>query len=87
MELTVYQRDLPFVKKGQPVEIRAAHGRVKASGKIAFEKGSRGYREQSKRLLDDGVVVNAGKVDMGRYRWQPGLDELLWKPAAIWDDN
>jgi methylated-DNA-protein-cysteine methyltransferase-like protein len=63
------------------------HRVLQTSGKIAFEKGSRGYREQRKRLIGDGVVVMSGKVDMNKYRWQPDLDELLWKPAAIWDDN
>lgn len=63
------------------------HRVIQASGRIAFEKGSRGYREQRKRLMAEGVVVVSGRVNMGQYRWQPDLDELLWKPAAIWDDN
>jgi hypothetical protein len=24
---------------------------------------------------------------MKTYRWQPDLDELLWKPSAAWDDD
>ena len=63
------------------------HRVLQASGKIAFEKGSHGYREQRQRLVADGVVVVAGKVDMSKYRWQPELDELLWKPAATWDES
>ena len=63
------------------------HRVLQVSGKIAFGKGSRGFREQRQRLLDDGVVVNAGKVDMDKYRWQPGLDELLWKPSVAWDEE
>ncbi len=35
----------------------------------------------------DGVPVVAGKVDMARYRWQPDLDELLWKPSSAWDED
>ena len=63
------------------------HRVLQASGKIAFERGSRAYREQSRRLAADGVAVTAGKVDMSQYRWQPDLDELLWKPTAVWDDR
>ena len=28
-----------------------------------------------------------GKVDMKRFRWQPDLDEMLWKPSSIWDEE
>ena len=63
------------------------HRVLRASGRIAFQKGSRGYREQRKRLLEEGIAVIAGRVDMQRYRWQPDLDELLWKPSPAWDDD
>ena len=63
------------------------HRVLQVSGKIAFEKGSRGYKEQSKRLMMEDVAVIAGKVDMQKYRWQPDLDELLWKPTSAWDDD
>lgn len=63
------------------------HRVLQASGKIAFEKGSRAYKEQSKRLMMEDVAVMAGKVDMKKYRWQPDLDELLWKPTSAWDDE
>jgi len=62
------------------------HRVITASGKIAFEKGSRPYKEQGKRLMMEDVAVIAGRVDMQKYRWQPDLDELLWKPTAAWDD-
>ena len=63
------------------------HRVVQSSGKIAFEKGSSSYKEQSKRLMMEDVAVMAGKVDMNKYRWQPDLDELLWKPTSAWDDE
>ena len=63
------------------------HRVLQASGRIAFEKGSRGFREQRKRLLEEDVTVIAGRVDMQQYRWQPDLDELLWKPSPAWDDD
>ena len=60
---------------------------LQVSGKIAFEKGSDKFDEQSKRLLQEGVAILAGKVDMRKYRWQPDLDEFLWKPRGAWDDQ
>jgi len=63
------------------------HRVLQVTGKIAFDKGSRGYQEQSKRLMMEDVVVIAGRVDMQKYRWQPDLDELLWKPSSAWDEE
>ncbi len=63
------------------------HRVVQASGRIAFAEGSRAYREQRDRLLREDVAVSDGRVNMNEYRWQPGLDELLWKPSAAWDDE
>ena len=34
-----------------------------------------------------GVAVVAGRVDMRTYRWEPPLDELLWKPGSAWDEH
>ena len=59
---------------------------ITASGRIAFEKGTRQFKEQRKRLMAEDVAVIAGRVDMQKYRWQPDLDELLWKPSAVWDE-
>ena len=58
---------------------------IQSSGKIAFAKDSRAFREQSKRLAAEDVAILNGRVDMKKYRWQPDLDELLWKPSAAWD--
>ncbi len=63
------------------------HRVIQASGRIAFDKGSRPFKEQCKRLMMDDVAVIAGRVDMQKYGWQPDLDELLWKPSAMWDDE
>jgi hypothetical protein len=41
---------------------------------------------QCSRLIEEGVPVINGKVDMKKYRWAPGLDELLWKPSSTWDE-
>lgn len=62
------------------------HRVLRASGRIAFERGSAAYVEQRDRLIAEGVTLSAGRVDMRRFRWQPDLDELIWKPADAWDD-
>ena len=63
------------------------HRVIPASGQIAFASGTPQFNEQKKRLLKDNVPVIAGRVDMRKYRWQPDLDELLWKPSAVWDET
>jgi methylated-DNA-protein-cysteine methyltransferase-like protein len=62
------------------------HRVVQASGKSAFVPNSRAFRTQCERLADEGVIMQSGKVDMVRHRWQPDLDELLWKPSSTWDE-
>lgn len=63
------------------------HRVIRSSGRIAFEEGSRAYNRQSKRLIMEGVVILSGRIDMQKYRWQPDLDELLWKPGVRWDSS
>jgi len=60
---------------------------LQVSGNIAFEKGSDKFDEQSNHLIKEGVVILGGKVDMRKYRWQPDLDEFLWKPRDAWDEE
>jgi methylated-DNA-protein-cysteine methyltransferase-like protein len=61
------------------------HRVITASGKIAFAEGSDQFNEQAKRLMMEDVAVRCGKVNMKACRWQPDLDELLWKPSDAWD--
>lgn len=63
------------------------HRVVRSSGRIAFERGSSKFQEQRERLRAEGVTVSAGRVDMQTFRWQPQLDELLWKPTSAWDET
>lgn len=63
------------------------HRVITASGRIAFEAGSARFEKQKKLLVAENVPVIAGRVDMGKYRWQPRLDELLWKPTSAWDEH
>lgn len=60
---------------------------ITSSGRIAFESGTPQFKEQRKLLMKDNVPVIGGRVDMRKYRWQPDLDELLWKPSAAWDET
>jgi methylated-DNA-protein-cysteine methyltransferase-like protein len=63
------------------------HRVLTSSGKIAFDSGSPQFRVQRDRLRDEGVTVTRGQVDMRKYRWSPDLDELLWKPSSMWDEE
>ena len=62
------------------------HRVILSSGQSAFPPDSRAFKKQRDRLAEEGVVMLGGKVDMAKYRWRPGLDELLWKPTARWDE-
>ncbi len=62
------------------------HRVLQSSGRIAFDPDSRQFATQRRRLESEGVAVIGGRVDMKRYRWQPDLDELLWKPGSAWDE-
>ena len=63
------------------------HRVIQSSGKSAFDKNSRAFKIQCERLAEEGVVMRNGKVDMKKYRWEPDLDELLWKPTSTWDES
>lgn len=62
------------------------HRVIRSSGHSAFDKNSHHFKTQRDRLVEEGVVVINGKVDMQKYRWEPDLDELLWKPSVTWDE-
>lgn len=63
------------------------HRVVTASGKSAFDLNSRPFETQRDRLADEGVAFVNGKIDLKKYRWAPALDELLWKPSSLWDEE
>jgi methylated-DNA-protein-cysteine methyltransferase-like protein len=52
---------------------------LRSDGRIAFPPGSRGFREQRARLLEEGVIVLKGKVDLKRFGWQRNIDAELWR--------
>ena len=69
-----------------PVDTRVPWHRVTAAGgRIAFPPGSSSHRRQRARLLDEGIVVLKGRVDIERYGWSTphaDLDRWLWSPGA-----
>ncbi len=54
---------------------------LRADGRIAFPPGSKGFREQVRRLAAEGVLVRNGRVDLARHGWERDLDGLLWGPT------
>lgn len=59
------------------------HRVVNSAGRISLPPDSKSYREQLRRLRNEGVLVIAGKIRLGDYRWEPDLDELVWKPEGL----
>src|SRR5690606_28421359 len=57
------------------------HRILRSDGRIAFPPGSKGHREQARRLRAEGVVVANGRVRMPR-RDDDSLDAALWGPQA-----
>jgi methylated-DNA-protein-cysteine methyltransferase-like protein len=48
------------------------HRVIGGGGAISLPRG-RGFEEQKKRLLAEGVAVGPrGRIDLKRYRWEPG---------------
>lgn len=53
---------------------------LRSDGRIAFAPGSKGFRLQRTLLVEEGVVVHNGRVDLKRFGWQRDLDVELWAP-------
>jgi len=53
---------------------------LRSNGRIAFPPGSRGFREQVRKLAAEGVLVVGGRVDIALHGWDRNLDALLWAP-------
>ncbi len=50
---------------------------MNSQGRIALPPNSRGFREQRKRLREEGVMVVKGRVDLGQYGWKASSDSPL----------
>jgi methylated-DNA-protein-cysteine methyltransferase related protein len=57
------------------------HRVLRADGRIAFPAGSKGAREQARRLRAEGIEVRDGRVRM-RAAGEGDLDAALWGPGA-----
>jgi methylated-DNA-protein-cysteine methyltransferase related protein len=57
------------------------HRVLRSDGRIAFPPGSRGHREQARRLRAEGVPVVTGRVRMPAA--DASLDAALWGPAPV----
>lgn len=55
------------------------HRVLRSDGRIAFPEGSRGWREQSQRLREEGVTVERGRVRMPKA--DASLDAMIWGPG------
>lgn len=55
------------------------HRVLRSDGRIAFPPGSKGFREQARRLRAEGVAVDKGRVRMA-VADADDLDAALWRP-------
>ncbi|HWG11232.1 MAG TPA: MGMT family protein [Rhodanobacteraceae bacterium] len=60
------------------------HRIVRADGRIALPEGSRGFREQCRRLRAEGVDVRAGRVRMQAHGLHHDLDRAIWGSQRNW---
>lgn len=52
------------------------HRVINAQGRISFPPGSVQYLRQRERLLAEAVRILTGRIDLDRFRWRPGADDL-----------
>ena len=51
---------------------------LRSSGEIALPRGSRGFREQVRRLRAEGVEVKNGRVALSAFGLDADVDRALW---------
>lgn len=54
------------------------HRVLRADGRIGIPVGTRGYREQCRRLKAEGVTVRDGRVPMSAFGLDHDLDRAIW---------
>jgi len=52
------------------------HRVINAGGRISFPSNSALYHEQRDKLLSEGIAVVGERIDLGRYRWRPALEDF-----------
>jgi methylated-DNA-protein-cysteine methyltransferase-like protein len=55
---------------------------LRAGGKSAFAPGTRGFREQARRLAAEGILLVNGRADVLAHGRDRDLDAMLWAPPA-----
>jgi methylated-DNA-protein-cysteine methyltransferase-like protein len=56
------------------------HRVLRADGRLAFAPDSREFREQKRRLAEEGVTVTGTRVDLAKHGGRRDLDSELWAP-------
>jgi methylated-DNA-protein-cysteine methyltransferase related protein len=54
------------------------HRVLRSDGRIAFPPGTKAFREQRHRLLEEGIIVRNGRIDLRRFGWNRDLDAEIW---------
>lgn len=54
------------------------HRVLRASGHVALPPGSKGFREQCRRLRAEGIEVINGRVPLARFGLDGDLDRAVW---------
>ena len=69
-------RQVGYALAGMPEEWDLPwHRVINAQGRISPRKHSKWHEFQYQLLVQEGVVFENGRVDLERYRWQPGEEE------------
>lgn len=59
------------------------HRVIRADGHPGIDKGSSSYLKQLSLLKAEGIFTDKGRVDMKRYRWDPDMDTILFRPQDL----
>ena len=72
-------RQVGYALASTPFELELpGHRGINARGEVSQRSVGTRDSEQQQRLQAEGVVVNRkGRIDLERYRWQPGINDGL----------
>jgi len=51
---------------------------INSQGRISLPVGSDAFERQRQSLMEEGVIVNNGRIALKTFLWQPALSELLF---------
>jgi len=58
------------------------HRVLNSKGTISFEKGSRNYKEQKRRLEKEGVEFVGGQLDLAKFQWKKKISKPKTKKGT-----